>query len=898
MGPNLSISIAYIYMIRNHFLFAIAAVMAFVLVPSCANEELSVPDSLEDRIIATMADPTTTKTAMGGYEDGTNVVGILWTSRDQIGVFEASGASQKCYEKTDDSGDKANAAFAVVTGTPAFSQPTYAYYPYNAENDGRDITSLVGSLPNQQNMDNGNLNGDYKYGRVVGSNGQGHKFVFSHLFSMARIELDATNTPLVGQKLKSISIYVKRGNENVNIAGDFTFNATNGEWAKTDNLSNSVTLNWSNGPTLSTDVFTCYASLFPTIMPNDVFTIEVKTANHRAVITATSRIGFNRENIYTFPVTLRRYENIKIYNANGSEVDYKSMVPSINEFSFEVSKNSGKLLNNKLVWNSSNNPQFNQISSLSAEVNNGKDEINLVIPYLRDFKLTPTFSANSNCKVTVNGVEQISGKSEVDFTSQVTYVVTNTSSNYTREYKVRVTNSGIPVVVIKQSSEGNFDEVKTGGVLGIGATTVNKFVNFMVRGKDTDWVESDQISIYYPDGSTNIENAYCGVRLRGNTTQQYPKKPFAIKFKDKQSVLGMPKHKRWVLLANWLDHSMIRNAVAFDIAHTIENVWRTNNSIEPGIPWNVHGYNVELVIDGHHVGNYFLCEQIKIDENRLNINAPYEDVAKNGTATFQNCGYLFELDNNYDEDQKFITSKYSVPFMFKDAVSTDIFNSVKTKVQRIENNIYNGKYADAYTELDINTVIDQWLIWELTMNHEFLDPRSVYYFMNGDGKLSAGPVWDFDRATFQNVDNARNQGSSGDRLKPYNEWICEDASWAANVSSSKLEDYSPAVWYPQLINDATYRKTVKQRWAVLYPYLMDDVTKAIQQYGELLCKSYSCNNEMWPTTKSAIQEHKSNFSDWAGDENIAEWSEVIKNFEKVYTKRLEGMNALINDFAE
>ena len=91
-----------------------------------------------------------------------------------------------------------------------------------------------------------------------------------------------------------------------------------------------------------------------------------------------------------------------------------------------------------------------------------------------------------------------------------------------------------------------------------------------------------------------------------------------MKLTSKQPVLGMPKHKRWVLLANWLDHSMIRNAVAFRLTHAMEDAWKSG-AIEPGIPWNVHGQNVELVIDGHHVGNYYLCEQIKIDKKRLNI---------------------------------------------------------------------------------------------------------------------------------------------------------------------------------------------------------------------------------------------------------------------------------------
>ena len=296
-------------MIRNFFRAAITFIMASLLYSSCTHEELSVPGPSRDLIVATMETPAATRTAMGDAEDGTNAVGILWTADDQIGVFGSNANSQKCYSKTSESSNKADATFAV-TGAEAFSEPQFAYYPYSPENDGKSMTSLVGNLPCEQNMDSGNLYGDYKYGRAVESSEQGHKFVFAHLFSMARIQVDASNTPLAGQKLKTLSVTVNRGSECVNIAGEFTFNAINGDWKQTVNLRNSITLSWNDGPVLGAEPFTCYASLFPTIESGDEFTIEVTTKDYRAVFTATSKVNFRRENIYTFPVTLRMYENI------------------------------------------------------------------------------------------------------------------------------------------------------------------------------------------------------------------------------------------------------------------------------------------------------------------------------------------------------------------------------------------------------------------------------------------------------------------------------------------------------------------------------------------------------------------------------------------------------------
>ena len=100
------------------------------------------------------------------------------------------------------------------------------------------------------------------------------------------------------------------------------------------------------------------------------------------------------------------------------------------------------------------------------------------------------------------------------------------------------------------------------------------------------------------------------------------------------------------------------------------------------------------------------------------------------------------LDGNYDEEYKFKTSK-QVPFMFKDDVDDGgvILSTVKAKVQGIEDNLYKGYngtasgFTDAYADLDLASVVDQLLIYEMSMNTEFRHPKSVYMYMDGLGKL-------------------------------------------------------------------------------------------------------------------------------------------------------------------
>ena len=809
-----------------------------------------------------------------------------WTPEDQIGVFTDASEANVCYRNTESEGKAKTATFAptsTVAGTP-----TFAYYPYSAD-AGTNISAIKGHIPSDQiiNADLVNIPGIYRYGYYKSTSGNSSSFGFKHVMSTVRFHIDVAGTPLEGCKLHNLQISVKRGSKLVPICGDFTFNAETGAHFVGSNTSNTINVSFEGQPILDSEL-TFYTTLFPNIQKNDVLYFTLNTAGYTATYRVSTSLTFKKNYVYTISTTIKPYSTLKI-TPNEIDKPDPSELPTINSFSFDVGKNSGKLLNNELKWNSSKHtPSFSSVSTHTATINNDTEEITLTIPYLYDFKLKPTFRVDSDCVVTVDGIEQKSGETEVDFSKTVTYTVKNNTNGYSRDYRVKITNTGLPVVVINQSTSGKFDKVyKDFWAQLTGGTPYNQFVDFMIRGKDTEWVEDDKITVYNPDGSVNMETTLGGVRLRGNTTQEYPKKPFAIKLSKKRSVLGMPEHKRWVLLANWLDHSMIRNSVAFDIAQVVEYAWRdSNGAIGDGIPWNVHGQNVELVFiengEAHHVGNYYLCEQIKIDENRLNIKDSYEDVLSTNIA---DCGYLLEFDSKEDNDTKYTTSN-GVPVKFKDDAikGTTLYTAVSKKIQSIEDYLDAKNYTEAYKMLDINSVIDQMLIWELAMNREYGDPGSIYMFMDGDGKLCAGPVWDFDRGTFQNQEKATDLGNSTSyRVKPDNQWMYN--------RSQESETYS-YVWYRQLAKDPTFQQTVQQRWAVIKPYL-ELIPDQIRYYGETQAVSFSYDSVMWPTNYSDVRKYKSDFKDWSGDEEISDWNELINNFVTVYNERLAGMDALI-----
>lgn len=324
---------------RKSFVVAAVVLVAQSLF-SCSDDETIWDGSGHGQIVAKIEQSVTTRTAVGDAVDGTNAVGIVWTDGDEIGVFDASGTSQKRYAKVGQ-GAAATASFAA-SGTTAFTVPVYAYYPYDDVNSSKDIHSLVGNLPSTQNMDNGALHGDYKIGRATTQTSDGgYEFVFKHLFSMARITIDAADTPLKGETLKSLTMSVSRGETNVPIAGNFTFNAEDASWTQTDEGISSITLTWDKTSPSLEQAFTCYMSLFPLVKFGDLFTITVSTENYKAVFTANSLTNFSSEQIYTFPVVLEKYETIKVYDKDGNAVQGKFTCAALNVDGLPSIINSG-----------------------------------------------------------------------------------------------------------------------------------------------------------------------------------------------------------------------------------------------------------------------------------------------------------------------------------------------------------------------------------------------------------------------------------------------------------------------------------------------------------------------------------------------------------------------------
>lgn len=228
-------------------------------------------------------------------------------------------------------------------------------------------------------------------------------------------------------------------------------------------------------------------------------------------------------------------------------------------------------------------------------------------------------------------------------------------------------------------------------------------------------------------------------RLRGNASTQFPKKPYRIKFDSKQQPLDAPaKAKKWTLINNYGDKTLMRNLLAFHISQQM------------GMLYTPYGRAVDVILNGEYKGCYQLCDQIEVNKNRVNIDE-MEDTDISGEAL--TGGYLWEIDAYAYEEKSWFNSNHNIPVTIKspdeDDITPEQSQYIRDFFNAMEADVYGSHFADPANGwrrlLDAETFLKHFLIGELSGNTDTY--WSVYqYKKRGEDKVYTGPVWDFDIA--------------------------------------------------------------------------------------------------------------------------------------------------------
>lgn len=327
-----------------------------------------------------------------------------------------------------------------------------------------------------------------------------------------------------------------------------------------------------------------------------------------------------------------------------------------------------------------------------------------------------------------------------------------------------------------------------------------------------------------------------GIRGRGNATWTHEKMSYRIRFANKQQPLGLgsASDRTWVLMANHCDQSLLRNALAIDLANRLE-----------GIDFNSSAAHVELYLNGEYRGVYLLVEQIQVDAARVDIGE--EDPGYDPMA--EDAGFLVELDSYSEPPYEF--SIGDKRYQVKSEVRTDAqFDYIRSYIEQTDAAIREGDRDAIAALVDIDSFVDGYLLEEYFKNID-VGWSSFYMHKKPGEKLILGPFWDFDLAA-GNDHRLDNGSAEGLYVGQYRHGFSQ---------------YHP--WFTALTQQDWFVDAVVARWQEIRGHISDNLAY-LQQITDAAPQAFARNFEKWDIFGQRINqepEHIMALDSW--EEHVA-----------------------------
>lgn len=427
--------------------------------------------------------------------------------------------------------------------------------------------------------------------------------------------------------------------------------------------------------------------------------------------------------------------------------------------------------------------------------------------------------------------------------------------------------------------------------------------------------ETGELVMVSQNGSVEYDNSLDYVKGRGNSSWKYAKKGYNIKLAKSTDLYNLGKTKKWCLVPNQIDKSLLRNQVAYDLADAV------------GLEYSPSNIQVDLYLNGLYNGTYLLVVKNEIgsaavditdlekatekvndkdlDEyNKIQFNAVNNSLALKCVDIPNNPeditgGYLLELDvSSYGKEVSGFVSPVGQHVVVKspDYVSKEQIEYIGTWYSDFEEAVYSesgynskGKYYTEY--IDVESFAKYYLMTEITMNGD-THITSVFMYkesaIDGDGLLHAGPVWDYDSGL------GNNGGKKGFDVKVILTNPQQQFCSIAKMYKHKDTDYIYAALY----------KHKDFRLEVIDCYKNDFVPALNVLLGKTSNSNYkldSIDNYAKTVTPSANM----NFSRWTimlnnftGAATGYTYKDNIENLSNFISQKTDFMNKIIDAYAE
>lgn len=384
---------------------------------------------------------------------------------------------------------------------------------------------------------------------------------------------------------------------------------------------------------------------------------------------------------------------------------------------------------------------------------------------------------------------------------------------------------------------------------------------FPLANVDRENYVSSRITLTNTEDDYRLDYVQSEFRGRGNGswTSSGDKKGYKIKFNKKQSLFGRAKNKHWVVIAcaNFNDVTMNRNYLAYNMA----------GELFDGIEYSTEAHWIDLYVNNEYRGVYLLCEHVRVGDGRVDIESEYG---------VKDTGYLVEYDAYATGEegvdyfrvnglQYAFTVKSPDPedYMAEGGLSKAEYMQQVAHIKNYISQVYSAALAKNYDEfanlVDINSFVDMYILHELFKN---LDTGYSSFYLykkpGADGKLYAGPPWDFDATTnFDATDR-------GDR-SPEGIFVADHIRDDNQHCASEL--------YISLYQTTGFKNAVKARWKVLSPKISDFIADHM-------------NDDVYNTYKAAMGK---NFALWKGKSQTTaenDWINDMKALKKWLNDRI------------
>ena len=466
---------------------------------------------------------------------------------------------------------------------------------------------------------------------------------------------------------------------------------------------------------------------------------------------------------------------------------------------------------------------------------------------LKSYILIPSFELDCE-QATVGAVVQTSGKDKHDFSKSVSYEVKMNDGTY-RTFTVKMSIPKVPKLpVIRINTENAYPILDK-----------KNYIPGTVVIEDPD-------GAYWDTPRLEVKIVENGVRGRGNSTWDMPKKPYKIKFDEKISIFGLGEDKEWVLLANYADKTLLRNVVAMKLSEIV------------GMEWTPSMLPVEVYLNDEYMGCYTFSEHKKVSKYRVDLDIVGESDNSGDAVTGD---YYMEIEQNLDETTCFRTSICGIPMMFSDpeVPTAAQYDYIVGYFYDAESALMGSNFTDPdngwQKYIDIESFAKAYIVNELTKNIDGNMRKSSFITKEKGKKLEMYHLWDYD-LTLGNCNYLDDEFGATDGPEG---WFIKDFS-----CNYWTHGWNHTNWYTRLTDDPAFCAKVKEIWDKHHQEL-SSIPDFIDVKAMIMEDAQKRNFKRWDILNTSVWPNVVVKGTYAGE------VEYLKDY---YTKRFRWLDGQFN----